>query len=190
MYGRSRTSATVKDLLQQMNVQDTEYAPAGDMFEFGAKVQVLKKGLFFPARANKLYELYRQYNSLNEIDEKVKQQIQEKYFKRSFDEVYKEIKAYYSVQEFEKAEHNPKYKMALIFRWYFGYSSRLALSGSEESKVDYQIHSGPALGAFNQWVKCTELENWRNRHVDKIAEKIMLEVATLLNQRYKTLLGA
>jgi trans-AT polyketide synthase, acyltransferase and oxidoreductase domains len=51
----ANTSDAVKDLLQQMNVQDTEYAPAGDLFEIGARVQVLKKGLFFPARANKLY---------------------------------------------------------------------------------------------------------------------------------------
>lgn len=181
------TSAAVKDLLQQMNVQDTDYAPAGDMFELGSKVQVLKKGVFFPARANKLYELYRQYSSLDEIDEKTKLQIQEKYFKRSFEEVYKEVKAFYPAQEIEKAERNPKHKMALIFRWYFGYSSRLALNGSEESKVDYQIHCGPALGAFNQFVKGTDLANWKNRHVDEIAEKIMTEVAELLNQRYHNL---
>lgn len=50
------TSDRVKDLLQEMNVQDTAYAPAGDMFEMGAKIQVLRKGVFFPARANKLYD--------------------------------------------------------------------------------------------------------------------------------------
>ena len=49
------TSDAVKDMLQEINVQDTAYAPAGDMFEIGARVQVLKKGLFFPARANKLH---------------------------------------------------------------------------------------------------------------------------------------
>jgi trans-AT polyketide synthase/acyltransferase/oxidoreductase domain-containing protein len=181
------TSDEVKDLLQQMNVQDTEYAPAGDMFELGSKVQVLKKGLFFPARANKLYELYRQYSSLDEIDEKTKLQIQEKYFKRSFEEVYKDVKAFYSEQEIEKAERNPKHKMALIFKWYFGYSSRLALSGSKESRVDYQIHCGPALGAFNQFVKGTDLEYWKKRHVDEIAEKLMTEAAELLHQRYHNL---
>lgn len=181
------TNDAVKDLLQQMNVQDTEYAPAGDMFELGAKVQVLKKGLFFPARANKLYDLYRQNDSLNEIDEKTKMQIQEKYFKRSFEKVYEDVKAYYPAQEIERAERNPKYKMALIFKWYFGYSSRLALSGNEESKVDYQIHCGPALGAFNQWVKGTDLENWKNRHVDEIGKKLMAETAELLNQRIKAI---
>ncbi|AJQ29672.1 ACP S-malonyltransferase [Pelosinus fermentans] len=184
------TSDAVKDLLQEMDVQDTEYAPAGDMFELGAKVQVLKKGLFFSARANKLFELYRQYNSLNEIDEKTKKQIQERYFKRSFEEVYNDVKAFYPAQEIEKAERNPKHKMALIFRWYFGYSSRLALSGSTESKVDFQIHCGPALGSFNQWVRGTTLENWQERHVDEIALKLMHETAELLDQRFNTFLSA
>ena len=183
------TSNAVKDLLQQMNVQDTEYAPAGDMFELGARIQVLKKGLFFPARANKLHELYRRYNSLNEIDEKTKIQIQEKYFKKSFEEVYEDVKSFYPAQEIERAERNSKRKMALIFRWYFGYTTRLALSGSEESKVDYQVHCGPALGAFNQWVKGSDLENWNNRHVDEIGKKLMTETAELLNHRIKSIVS-
>lgn len=182
------TSDSVKDLLQQINVQDTEYAPAGDMFEFGAKVQVLRKGVFFPARANKLYDLYRQYNSLNEIDEATKTQIQEKYFRRSFESVYEDIKKFYPAHEIEKANNNPKHKMALIFRWYFGYSSRLALSGNKDCKVDYQVYCGPALGAFNQWAKGTEFENWRNRHVDEIGLKILSEAAYFLNNRLQGML--
>ncbi len=182
------TSDIVKDLLQTMNVQDTAYAPAGDMFELGARVQVFNKGLFFPTRANKLYDLYRQYNSLDDIDEKTSQQIQEKYFKRDFAQVWEETRNYYLVEkpdEISKAEQNPKHKMALIFRWYFIHTTRLALKGSAEQRVDYQIHCGPALGAFNQWVKGTPLENWRHRHVDEIAEKIMHATATLLSQRFE-----
>ncbi len=178
------TSNAVKDLLQQMNVQDTDYAPAGDMFEIGARVQVLKRGLFFSARATKLYDLYRQYNSLEEIDEKTRIQIQEKYFKRSFEDVYRDVKAYYSAEEIEKAEKNPKHKMALIFRWYFGYSTRLALNGKDESKVDFQVHCGPALGAFNQWVKGTPLESWTNRHVDEIGRMLLSGVADYYNRRF------
>jgi trans-AT polyketide synthase/acyltransferase/oxidoreductase domain-containing protein len=183
------TSDEVKDLLQQANVQDTEYAPAGDMFEMGARVQVLKKGLFFPARANKLYDLYRQYNSIEEIDDKTKVQIQEKYFKRSFESIYDTLCASYP-HVVDKAERNPKFKMAFIFRWYFTYTTRLAIQGDAENKVDYQIHCGPALGAFNQWVKGTELEHWRNRHVDQIGEKLMLEAAELLNRRFSLFAGA
>jgi trans-AT polyketide synthase/acyltransferase/oxidoreductase domain-containing protein len=184
------TSNSVKDLLQQINVQDTEYAPAGDMFELGAKVQVLKRGLFFPARANKLYDLYRQYNSLDEMDEKTRSQIQEKYFKRSFEEVYRKVKSDYPAPEIARVERDPKAKMALIFKWYFDYSTQLALSGNEECQVDYQVPCGPALGAFNQWVKGTIIENWRNRHVDEIAVKLMNETAEVLNQRYNSFLGA
>ncbi len=180
-------SDTVKNLLQKVNVQDTAYAPAGDMFELGAKVQVLKKGVFFPARANKLYSLYQHYNSLDEIDDETKQQLQEKYFKCSFDDIYNDCKAFYSEQELEKAEKNPKYKMAMIFRWYFGFSTRLALTGDENHRMDFQVQCGPALGAFNQWIKGTALEDWRNRHVDEIAEKLIHATADYLNQRIETL---
>ncbi|MBR0019612.1 MULTISPECIES: ACP S-malonyltransferase [Bacillus] len=181
------TSDKVKDLLQQMNVQDTAYAPAGDMFESGSKVQVLKKGVFFPARANKLYELYQRYGSIRELDAKMLAQLEEKYFKRSIEDIYKDIALHYPAADIEKAEQNPKHKMALIFRWYFRYSSKLAISGSEHSKVDYQIHCGPALGAFNQWVKGSQLENWRNRHVDEIGKKLMTETAVLLHERMQSM---
>ncbi len=182
------TSDVVKDLLQQINVQDTDYAPAGDMFETGARIQVLKKGVFFPARANRLYELYRQYNALEEIDAKTRQQLEEKYFRRRFDDIWEDTKKFFrhrDPEQIRKAEKNPKHKMSLIFRWYFAHSVRLALEGNTEEKVNFQVHTGPALGAFNQWVKGTELEDWRNRHVDAIGKKLMEETAILLNQRFE-----
>jgi trans-AT polyketide synthase/acyltransferase/oxidoreductase domain-containing protein len=184
----------VKDLLQRINVQDTDYAPAGDMFEIGAKVQVLKKGTFFPARSNKLFILYNHYNSLTEIPENIQVQLQEKYFKKSFDAIWQETMDYYKdigqQKEIDRAINNPKYKMALVFRWYFRHSSQLALTGNVKGQVDYQVHTGPALGAFNQWVKGTNLESWKARYVDKIAEKLMKETAILLSKRLKFLLQA
>lgn len=181
----SGMSATVKDMLQDIEVQDTQYAPAGDMFEIGARVQVVRKGTFFPGRANKLYDLYRAHNSLEEIDEETRLQIQQRYFKRTFDEVYQDVKAYYSPEEIAIAERNPKQKMAYIFRWYFGYTNALALKGNEEGKADFQVHCGPALGAFNRWVKNTPLAKWQNRHVDEIAEKIMAGTADILTDRFR-----
>jgi len=178
-------SGAVKDILQDLGVHDTCYAPAGDMFGLGAKVQVVKKGLFFPVRANKLYEIYRQHNSIDEIDERTRRELEEKYFKRSLDSVYQEAQDFHrknSPDEIGRAERDPKRKMALIFRWYFAHSLRLALEGRVEDKVDFQIYCGPAMGAFNQWVKGSPLENWRNRHVDEIAQKLMKEAAGLLNR--------
>ncbi len=185
------TSDAVKDLLQSINVQDTAYAPAGDMFELGAKIQVLKKGVFFPARATKLYDLWRNHTSLAQLDSSVAKEIQDKYFKRSFDEVYDETKGYYlqaMPEEIDKAERNPKVKMALIFRWYFVHTMRLALEGRSEQRVDYQVHTGPALGAFNQWVQGTSLQDWRNRHVDVIADQMMQATADYLNARFQRFL--
>jgi len=181
------TSDAAKDLLQELNVQDTGYAPAGDMFEIGARVQVAKRGLFFPARANKLYELYQRHGSIEEIDEKTRQQIQERYFRRSFEDVWNETRTYYlrtRSATLSDIERNPKRKMALIFRWYFIHTTRLAMRGSDEQKVDYQIHCGPAMGAFNQWVKGTELQPWRNRHVAQIGERLMQDTASLLRDRF------
>jgi len=181
-------SDAAKDMLQTLNVQDTEMAPAGDMFEIGAKVQVLKKGVFFPARANKLYELYQRYSSLDEIDPTTKSQIETKYFKKTFAEVWNETKDYYQKNAPEvlaKAEASPKQKMALIFRWYFIHSTRVAMKGDLNSKVDFQIHTGPAMGAFNQYVKGTNLEDWRNRHVDQIALLLLNDTVKILKERFQ-----
>jgi trans-AT polyketide synthase/acyltransferase/oxidoreductase domain-containing protein len=184
------TSETVKDLLQEANVQDMDIVPAGDMFELGAKIQVFKKGLLFPARAKKLYDLYRQYDSLEQLDEQTRAQLEKRYFKRSFTDVFAETKEHYlrvAPEAIARAERVPKQKMALVFRWYFTHTNRLALRGDPAEKVDYQIHCGPALGAFNQWAKGTDLENWRNRHVDEIGRRLMLAAAKLLSSRFRTL---
>ncbi len=182
------TSDAVKDMLQTLDLRDTAYAPAGDMFEMGAQIQVLKKGVFFPARASRLYDLWRQHGSLEEIDAATRREIQDKYFRRSFEDVWKETRAHYAGSvpaEIEHAEKSPKAKMALVFRWYFIHTMRLALSGAQEQRVDYQVHCGPALGAFNQWVKGTALEDWRHRHVDIIADHLMRGAADYINQRLR-----
>jgi trans-AT polyketide synthase, acyltransferase and oxidoreductase domains len=184
-------SDDVKDMLQDMNVQDTEYAPAGDMFETGAKVQVLKKGVFFAGRANRLHALYTQHTSLEEIPAAVRQQLEVTYFKRSLDEVWKETMDYLRrigrPQEIDKANAQPKHKMSLVFRWYFAHATALAFSGQRQDRVNYQVHTGPALGAFNQWVKGTELEAWRHRHVDAIGLRLMNETAAYLNRSFSRL---
>ncbi|MEV6867621.1 ACP S-malonyltransferase [Streptosporangium subroseum] len=186
------TSDAVKEMLAGLDVQDTAYAPAGDMFELGAKVQVARKGTLFPARANKLYQLYRRYGSLEEIDEATRRMIEEKYFGRSFDEVWAETRDYLAERkayELERAEQNPKHRMALIFRWYFVHSIRLAMRGAPGQEVDYQVHCGPAMGAFNRFVAGTDLADWRNRHVDVIAERLMHGAADLLDARFQAMLA-
>ncbi len=180
------TSEVVKNILQNIAIQDTTYAPAGDMFEIGAKMQVVQRGLFFSSRANKLYDIYLRHNSLEELDSKTLNQIQEKYFGRPIDDVWQETRSYYQKSmpdKLRQIENNPKMKMAAIFKWYFIHSTRLAMKGSDQQKVDYQIHCGPALGAFNSWVKGSKYETWKSRKVAEIGELLMEETARVLTER-------
>ncbi|GAB2675321.1 ACP S-malonyltransferase [Saccharopolyspora gloriosae] len=168
----SAMSGTVKDDLQGIGVDDTGYAPAGDMFEMGSQVQVLRKGVFFPTRANKLFALYSHYDGWEEIPAKTRALLERTYFHRSAEQVWDEVCAYLRsrgrAEQIVRLEAEPKLKLAQLFRWYFHYSTRLAMTGDEQDKVNRQVHTGPALGAFNEWVRGTELESWRNRHVDEI----------------------
>ncbi len=66
-------------------------------------------------------------------------------------------------EQIEKAKGNPKRKMALIFRWYLGLSSRWSNIGEKGREMDYQIWAGPSMGAFNSWVKDTYLEEYTQR---------------------------
>jgi len=69
----------------------------------------------------------------------------------------------------EKAEKNPKQKLALILRWYFVQSNRLALKRIADQKVDFQIHHGPAM-SVTSGSKGTRYEDWRSRHVAGVAQ--------------------
>jgi trans-AT polyketide synthase/acyltransferase/oxidoreductase domain-containing protein len=179
----AQMSNAVKKLIEGIHVPDTTYAPATHMFELGAKVQVLKKGVFFPARANKLFEIYKQYNSLDELDKNLRDELELKYFRKSIDSVIQECEKMYSETEFKKAQENAKAKMAMVFKWYLDFSSISALSDDETNKVNYQVYCGPAMGAFNQWVKGSDFEKWQNRNVDKIGIRLMDATAELMNER-------
>ncbi|WP_428243274.1 PfaD family polyunsaturated fatty acid/polyketide biosynthesis protein [Gynuella sp.] len=182
------TSSAVKDLLQTINIKDTGYAPAGDMFETGATVQVLKKGVFFPSRANKLYRLYNQYQSLDDMPEDVIRQLERSLFKCSIDEIWQQTRTYMQNSrpaQLKLIETNPRKKMAAVFRWYFIQTTRLALRGDEHNKVDYQVHCGPALGALNQLLQGTAQEHWQNRSVVWLCEYLMNGAARLLSKRFR-----
>jgi trans-AT polyketide synthase, acyltransferase and oxidoreductase domains len=181
------TSDAVKDMLQDIDIHDTEYAPAGDMFEMGAKVQVLRKGVFFPTRANKLFSLYSHYDGLDELPARTRDLLERTYFRRPLDEVWEDTRVHLRSRgrhdDLARAEANPKLRMALVFRWYFAHTAQLALNGRDD-RTNYQVHTGPALGSFNRWVKGTDLERWRDRHVDDIGVRLLEGAAEHIAARY------
>ena len=75
---------------------------------------------------------------------------------------------------------DPKHRMALVFRWYLGLSSRWANGGDPGRQLDYQVWCGPAMGAFNEWAKGSFLEQPRNRRVVTVALNLLYGAAVLL----------
>ena len=180
------TSDTVRQMLAEADQADVTMAPAADMFELGVKVQVLKRGTMFALRAARLYELYRQYDSYEQIPAKQREILQRDFFKCSFLEEWEQTKRFFAErdpQQIELAEQKPKHKMALVFRSYLGRSSNWANTGDPIRKIDYQIWCGPAMGAFNHWTKGTFLEKSENRKIVTVAMNLLFgaAVATRVN---------
>ena len=176
------TSAAVKRMLADAASTDVASGPAPDMFEMGAKVQVLSRGSMYAARAQRLYELYRSYPSLDALPDKEKARIEKQIFARPIADVWADTESYWTSRDAEqvaRAKTDARHKMALVFRWYLGNTSRWARMGEPARARDYQIWCGPSMGAFNQWARGGALEELDQRGVVDIAEALMQGAAGL-----------
>jgi len=171
-----------RELLAKAGLADVVMAPAADMFELGVTVQVLRRGTMFGVRAQKLYELYQRYPSLDAIPAADKSTLETQVLQMTCDEVWAGCESFFAERdprELEKASRDPHHKMALVFRWYLGLSSRWAIAGTPERKMDYQIWCGPAMGSFNEWVKGSFLEPTPNRTAVQIALNLLEGAAVI-----------
>jgi len=178
----ANASEHTRNLLAQADMADTAMAPASDMFEMGVKLQVLKRGTFFPMRAQKLYDLYTTYSSLDAIPPEEMEKLEKQIFRKPLGTVWQETVAFFRERDpgqLERAQESPKKKMALVFRWYLGLASKWSNIGDNDRKLDYQIWCGPCMGAFNAWVKGSFLEEVNNRRVVDVALNIMTGAAYL-----------
>jgi len=171
-----------KTMLAKATMTDTIMAPSADMFEQGVKVQVLKQGTMFSSRAAQLYDVYRTYGGIADIPEPVRKKLESTIFKRSLEDIWADTVQFFTEREpiqIERANRDPKHKMALVFRWYLGQASRWAIRGDKDREFDYQIWCGPAMGAFNAWVKGSFLEEPANRTVSQIACNLLEGAAVI-----------
>ena len=178
----SGSSDIVRKMLAEAQQADVTMAPAVDMFEMGVKLQVLKRGTMFAMRGNKLYELYRAYDSIDAIPEKERQSLEKSIFKAPLNDIWQLTRDFFNERDPEqiaKAEQDPKHKMALIFRWYLGLSSRWANAGEVSRQVDYQVWCGPSMGAFNEWSKGSFLAEPANRNIATVAMNLLYGAAVV-----------
>jgi PfaD family protein len=169
-------SADGKRLLAEAEIADVAMAPSPDMFELGVKVQVLRRGTMFAARAHLLHDVYSRCASLEEIDPATRERLEREIFQAPLDRVWAETRDYFQgrdPREVERGSRDAKHRMALVFRWYLGQSSRWAISGDPRRRLDYQIWCGPAMGAFNAWVSGSFLAEPQHRTVVQIARNLL-----------------
>lgn len=179
----SGTCDEVRKMLAETRQADVTMAPSGDMFEMGVKVQVIKRGTMFSMRAAKLYELYRAHSSIEDLPVDERQKLEKTIFRKSLEQVWQETRSFFSQRDprqLAKAESDPKYKLALVFRWYLGQSPVWANRGEADRKLDYQIWCGPAMGAFNEWVKGSVLDAPEQRKIATVAMNILFGAAVLI----------
>lgn len=189
----SGTSDLVRSMLSQARQADVAMAPAADMFEMGVNVQVLKWGTMFPVRAKKLYELYRRHESLQALPPAERATLEKDYFRTTLEAEWENTKKFFQVRDpkqIVRAEKDPKHLMALVFRSYLGRASGWANHGLADRKVDFQIWCGPAMGAFNEWVKGTWLEPVEARKAAVVAHNLLLGAAFLTRANTLRLQGA
>jgi PfaD family protein len=178
----SGSSDIVRKLLADAQQADVTMAPAVDMFEMGVKLQVLKRGTMFAMRGNKLYELYRAYDSIDAIPEKERLSLENSIFKAPLNDIWQLTQDFFNErdpQQIAKAEEDTKHKMALIFRWYLGLSSRWANAGEASRQVDYQVWCGPSMGAFNEWTRGSWLAEPANRTIATVAMNLLYGAAVV-----------
>lgn len=178
----SGTSDAVRQMLAETQQGDITMAPAADMFELGVKVQVLKRGTMFAMRAQRLYELYRQYSSLEQIPQKDRQTLEDSFFKQSLEAAWQSTEEYFRLRDpsqLARAERDPKHKMSLLFRAYLGQASHWANQGHPERRIDYQIWCGPAMPAFNDWTRGSYLGQLSNRRAALVAWNLFYHAAVL-----------
>jgi trans-AT polyketide synthase, acyltransferase and oxidoreductase domains len=157
-------------------IDDVMMAPAADMFELGVKVQVLKRGTLFGPRAHQLYDLYRKYDGLEAIPAEIRARVEREIFRAPVDTIWQETRRFFETRdpaEIQRAEREPRHRMALVFRWYLGNASRWSIDGTADRRVDYQIWCGPAMGAFNAWTAGSFLAEPDNRDAVQIARNLL-----------------
>jgi PfaD family protein len=108
--------------------------------------------------------------------------LEKSFFRAPLGEIWERTRSFFLQRDpaqVERAERDPKHRMALVFRWYLGLSSRWANAGEPTRQIDYQVWCGPAMGAFNEWVKGSFLEEPRQRRVVVVARNLLYGACVL-----------
>ena len=172
-------------MLAQAEQADVVMAPAADMFEMGVKVQVLKRGTMFAMRAAKLYELYRAYAVAGgDSRRRARRRWRRTCSALRWRTIWAADARLLPAARSGAGGACRARRRSTGWPWCFAgiWACRRAgrTPASRRGKLDYQVWCGPAMGAFNEWVRGSFLERPENRRVVTVALNILYGAAVLL----------
>jgi len=157
------TSPAVRSMLVQAQQADVTMAPSADMFELGAKVQVLKRGTMFAMRASRLYDTYRNHSCYDDVPGDLRKVIERDMLRAGFEDAWQATREFFEKRDpgqIAKAEADPRHKMALVFRSYLRLASLWArgscLEGLEDrltTHMGMNLMCGAAYLLRGQWLR-------------------------------------
>jgi trans-AT polyketide synthase, acyltransferase and oxidoreductase domains len=174
-------------MLAEADLADFAMAPAADMFEMGVRVQVLRRGTLYAQRADRLYQVYRDHPSIEALEPATLAWLERDVLHATVAEVWAQTRDFWQRRDpaqLDRAEADPRHRMALLLRWYLGHSSRWAMVGDTARRTDYQLWAGPAVGAFNRWTRGSFLAEPGERTVTQIALNL-LEGAAIITRAHQ-----
>ncbi|MFK8079510.1 MAG: PfaD family polyunsaturated fatty acid/polyketide biosynthesis protein [Granulosicoccus sp.] len=177
----SGLSQQARKMLSDASAADVMMAPAADMFEQGVDVQVLKRGTLFGLYAKRLHGLYRAGATTENLIDGDRQWFEQR-LGQTLESAWADTCEYLAQnnpQTLHSAQADGNIRFALLCRRYLFMASQWARDGEPGRAADYQIWCGPAMGAFNHWVKDTCLEPLENRNVKQIAWNLLEGAARL-----------
>lgn len=187
----SGLSEDAKTLLVAAGPADIAMAPAADMFEQGVKVQVLKRGTLFAMRGSRLYAIYKTRQDFADCSEEEIAFI-ERVLGETVEDAWAATRAWLAKaqpEDLARTDADPRRQMALVFRRYLFSGAQWAREGHSDRRSDYQIWCGPAMGAFNEWVKGSELEPLEARSVAQIGWNLLQGAVQLTRAQQLRALG-
>ena len=162
----SGTSPAVRAMLAEAGQADVTMAPAADMFELGVKVQVLKRGTMFAhAGRQTATSCTRPTTASTQLPAPSSARSWKTTSSSAPSTKIGSRRAVLRRARPANRSNGPKRTPSTRWRWC---SARTwvaprtwATAGEPARQIDYQIWCGPAMGAFNQWVKGSPLEKPR-----------------------------
>ena len=178
----ARGSALRKELLAKAKAEDFVAAPSFEYLEADYRVRVTKFGTMFATKANRMEELYRSTDSLEELSREGLTFLEDKVFQCSLVEAYENAEPFlrkWWPNLVEEARGSSKARASLLLKWYLYESNQWAIDGIKGRQMDFQVRGDGSIGSFNLWRENTDFGDISKITVVQLALNLLKGAAVI-----------